>query len=853
MTTSTSSALEHAREYLRAGLSAVAIKADGTKMPPTSWKRLQSERMTEEDARREFRHGRGVGIIAGRVSGNLEIIDIDDEKIAAEWITMVPPALLDRLPQIRTPSGCLHVYMRSPLAERNQKLAERPNPDYPERSDQKTLTLIETRGEGGLVVAPGSPPACHPTGRTYEHESGPPITETPVITAEEREILFAAARSFNEVAEHVAPEPPPERGSAAGLRPGDDWNRRASWEEILTPHGWQVHPSSNGKGLWTRPGKDTRHGYSATTGYCKSERSGDLLYVFSSSAAPLDSGKAYSRFSAYAILHHGGDFRAAAQSLSAAGYGDQKNRGPEDQGGNGKEKIPTDAAAVAKWILIQGDRFARDGGGRLFHFRRGAYSPRGERRVQAQVKHYFTAHKISGAWSNHKARETTEYLLADAQELWESPPLGKIAVLNGLLDVESRTLEEHTPAHLSAVQLPIEFDPAATCPAWEGFVQKVFPADALALAWELLAWLMIPFTGIQKAVLLMGEGGTGKSTFLSAVKAFLGRSNVSAMPLHRLESDRFAVGGLVGKLANICADLPSRDLAGTSVFKAITGGDELTAEHKFKDSFSLLPFARLIFSANRPPKSPDATEAFFERWIVVPFDRKFRGQKGEIPRHKLDAQLADPRELSGALNRALEALPGVLERGITVAPSMRAAHAAFRETTDPIQVWLGLNTVVSPALMVGKKTLKEAYNRHALARGLSTESDTSFALAVRAWKPDLLDAQRPWQGRQQVHCWLGIGLQAEPHGEHPSQRSHPYSTCSNARARGEDEGEEEEDRNNKSKGGVKGVNPVNPATAEADAYRATRPPLPPKAEAATGADSRPAWDARMPGDEDENS
>jgi putative DNA primase/helicase len=515
-------------------------------------------------------------------------------------------------------------------------------------------------------------------------------------------------------------------------------------------------------------------------------------------------------------------------------------------GGNGEEKIPTDAAAVAKWILLQGDRFARDGGGRLFCFTRGSYSPRGERRVQAAVKHYFTSHHIASAWSNHKARETTEYLLADAQELWEAPPIGKLNVRNGLLDLASGTLDDHAPGHLSPVQLPIFFDPVATCPVWEKFIAAVFPKDAADLAWQLLAWLMIPFTGIQKAVLLMGEGGTGKSTFLTAVKVFLGRSNVSAMPLHRLESDRFAVGGLVGKLANICADLPSRDLAGTSVFKAITGGDELTAEHKFKDSFSVLPFARLIFSANRPPKSPDATEAFFERWIVVPFDRKFRGQEGEIPRHQLDAQLAAPGELSGALNRAIEALPAVLDRGITIAPSMLAAHAAFRETTDPIQVWLNVNTLTSPALMVGKKTLKEAYNRHAVAKGLSTESDTSFALAVRAWKPDLLDAQRPWQGRPQIHCWLGIGLQANPHGSHPSQPSHPFSSCSNARPPGENEGgEEKEDRNNKCVGGVNVVKGVNQAMAEADVYRASRPPLPPKAGAG---DAGPGPPLREPGD-----
>jgi len=70
---------------------------------------------------------------------------------------------------------------------------------------------------------------------------------------------------------------------------------------------------------------------------------------------------------------------------------------------------------------------------------------------------------------------------------------------------------------------------------------------------------------------------------------------------------------LVGRLANICPDLPATDLVSTSVFKAITGGDPLVAEYKFRDSFEFIPYTRLVFSANHPPKSQDASPAFFRR------------------------------------------------------------------------------------------------------------------------------------------------------------------------------------------------------------------------------------------------
>ncbi len=101
----------------------------------------------------------------------------------------------------------------------------------------------------------------------------------------------------------------------------------------------------------------------------------------------------------------------------------------------------------------------------------------------------------------------------------------------------------------------------------------------------------------------MRDGANGKSTYLRGVMAFIGKRNISAVILHKLENDRFSAARLIGKLANICPDLPGSDLTGTSVFKAITGGDPLMAEYKFKDSLEFAPYARMVFSANHRPRA----------------------------------------------------------------------------------------------------------------------------------------------------------------------------------------------------------------------------------------------------------
>ena len=124
----------------------------------------------------------------------------------------------------------------------NMKLAQEPGTD-PTTGKPKATTLIETRGEGGYALAPGSPPACHHTGRTWDHFAGPKLTELLDITTEAREVLISAAQSFDlaTAAKAKRPESGTKTGTgAAGLRPGGDYDRRGpDWPEILEPHGWE--------------------------------------------------------------------------------------------------------------------------------------------------------------------------------------------------------------------------------------------------------------------------------------------------------------------------------------------------------------------------------------------------------------------------------------------------------------------------------------------------------------------------------------------------------------------------------------------------------------------------------------
>jgi hypothetical protein len=310
--------LEVARRFSKAGLSVVAIPPDGSKRPVTTWAERQKRLPTDAELDRDFGDGRnGIAIICGAVSGNLETLDIDDPALVKpfeESVNALAPGLLDRLPTVATPrndyGGRHYRYRILGAVGGNQRLA---------RSADGKVVLIETRGEGGYAIAPGSPGGCHESGLPYRHVAGPPIENVPTITADEHETLLGAARSFDQ---HIEParEAPQASATRDGLSPGDDYNQRASWDEILASAGWAAVHSSGDKTYWRRPGK--RSGVSATSGL-RSKAGNELFYVFSSNAAPFDPSTPYSKFAAYATLNHRGDFSAAASALAAQGYGDR--------------------------------------------------------------------------------------------------------------------------------------------------------------------------------------------------------------------------------------------------------------------------------------------------------------------------------------------------------------------------------------------------------------------------------------------------------------------------------------------------------------------------------------------------
>lgn len=293
--------IETAKNYLQAGLSVLPAVRE-RKCPATGkWKKWKSRLPTECEINAWFANQPdAVCIIAGQISGNLEIIDFDNHgELFEAWKAKLDPELFARLVIERTPSGGFHaIYRCESEVCGNIKLAQGIRND-------KTVTLIETRGEGGLFL-------CAPT-PGYELIQGS-FSSISSFSGDARKALLEAAWSLNE----VVPEPVNNShvcGSSASfaVRPGDAFNQSGDLRSLLIAHGWESTGKDGENELFRRPGKPGKG--------CSASLKDNVFYVFSSNAAPFEPNKAYSAFNVYAMLEHGGDFTQAAKALLEHGYG----------------------------------------------------------------------------------------------------------------------------------------------------------------------------------------------------------------------------------------------------------------------------------------------------------------------------------------------------------------------------------------------------------------------------------------------------------------------------------------------------------------------------------------------------
>jgi putative DNA primase/helicase len=233
---------------------------------------------------------------------------------------------------------------------------------------------------------------------------------------------------------------------------------------------------------------------------------------------------------------------------------------------------------------------------------------------------------------------------------------------NGLFDVVTRELTEHTPTHFSTSQVPFNYEPDAVCPEFEEFIKTVSNDDTqnATMIQEMFGYCLLPRNPKHKAFLLFGDTArNGKSTTAKILCGLLGNDNVSYLSIPELTGDNSASLSMIeGKQLNFSDEAPTRYIESPRFVSMISEG-KITINPKYKIAYHYQPEAKYIITCNDIPRFREA-QAMANRFIIIPFDY-------QIPIENRIENIDDillAKEGSGILNWALSGAKKMKETGI---------------------------------------------------------------------------------------------------------------------------------------------------------------------------------------------
>jgi P4 family phage/plasmid primase-like protien len=708
---------EAAERYRRCGLSVTPIRVDGSKGAfLTGW----PSGISGADFDGYFRNPNarlvGVGIVAGAVSGNLQILDFDNKYgwVYPDWVQRLADIglgdLVASIPIVQSPSGGRHLYYRvlgSPARDGGLAATEDRKP------------LIELNGNACVCNAPGCPPSVHPSGGLYRWVNLGP-EHIPALTEDHRIALIACSREFNRYIKPVQePRPRPAGVSQYGQSPIDAYNETDACLSVLQDHGWKLTKRVGDVTYLVRPGKSdfSKYGTSATWNYGGSH----TFTNFSSNAAPFEPNETCSPFWVYCLLEHGGDKSAARSALLARGYSDQpdmKNganshdapvahfrdedappdssdghydvpgvddlelvapietprRGPgrpkkgtsEDTGNRPSEyalAVDWAASVEGQWLYVEGDQW--------WHYDQNRWHYASSAGAIRCLQEFLVERMLDGERVTPKPTLIRNILFL-AQSMLGPIPVDRfdshptwIALQNGIYDTQTGNMREHDPKHLLTRLSPFEYDKSAECPLWKKFLTEVIITESgercyewLLLLQEWFGYSLVPGPCAQTSMFWVGDGGNGKGVATRVLERLAGPDNCTSIPIENLH-EPYHRADLQGKLVGFVNEPDPKSMVKNGThFKAVVGGDSINARRPTEKVFSFKPQIRVIVSCNELPKTRDLSHGYFRRVKLIEWRYKVPDDKNDP---LLDIKLH--AELPGIFNWAMLGLKRFDARG----------------------------------------------------------------------------------------------------------------------------------------------------------------------------------------------
>ncbi len=276
--------------------------------------------------------------------------------------------------------------------------------------------------------------------------------------------------------------------------------------------------------------------------------------------------------------------------------------------------------------------------------------------------------------------------VANLPEPEANPDKVLVNLANGTLEINGKgpKLREHRAEDFLTYCLPFEYSQHAQAPKFQAYLQQVLPQESTQkILAEYIAYCFLPSLKLEKVLLLYGSGANGKSVFYDVISALLGPSNISAYSLANLAEEHNRAM-IADKLLNYGSEINAGAI-GRDLFKLLASGEPVQARLKYGNPFIMQGYARLMFNANTLPADTEQSEAYFRRFLIVPFSVTIpEGQQDKNLAKKIIAQ-----ELPGVFAWVLRGLERLLQQqNFTPCDAVEATLQRYRKESDSVAQFL---------------------------------------------------------------------------------------------------------------------------------------------------------------------
>lgn len=415
-----------------------------------------------------------------------------------------------------------------------------------------------------------------------------------------------------------------------------------------------------------------------------------------------------------------------------------------------------------KWVYWDGKRWALDQTGRAEHLAKGTVgrmldaamldvdrarqafglAEKGnddELRKRAADRLARANKGLSWALTSHSAARVRAMVelsrsapeLAITHEQLDADPW-LLNVANGTLDLRTGELRAHAVNDLMTKVSPVSFDPKATCPIWDRFLQHAMGGNQALISF-LQRMIGYSMTGVIREHALIfnhGDGANGKSTFIATIHALLGDYAVRA-PRHLLfksknERHETELTTVFGARFVSCAEVPEGAVFDEALVKDLTGGDAVTARRMREDHWTFSPTHKLALAGNHKPIVRGIDHGIWRRMRLVPWEVT-------VSDEQRDTQLPEKlrAELAGILSWALRGCLEWQRQGLDDPAEVKNATAAYRDQSDPLREFFASYCVFGNDERIPRLHLREAYAAYCDENGAEPLGARRFAEGLR--------------------------------------------------------------------------------------------------------------------------